>query len=128
MNVPEISAYIACVILAALALFQLALILGAPIGKFAWGGAHTVLPIKLRVGSFVSIILYGIFAIFILGKAGLTSIISDEGIVNVGIWVLTAYFVLGVFMNGISRSKPERALMTPVALVLAVLCLLIALR
>lgn len=126
MNVPEISACIACVVLAGLAFFQLALILGVPLGKFAWGGANTILPSRLRVGSFISIILYGIFAAIILSEAGLTGIISDEGVLNIGIWVLTVYFFIGVFMNGISRSKPERVLMTPVALVLAVLCLLVA--
>ena len=31
---------------------------------------------------------------------------------------LTAYFALGVIINGISRSKPERLVMTPTALVL----------
>ena len=41
-------------------------------------------------------------------------------------WVLAAYFTLGVVMNGISRSKPERRIMTPTALVLAVLYLILA--
>lgn len=41
-------------------------------------------------------------------------------------WVLTGYFARGVMMNGISRSKPERSLMTPVSLVLAVLSLVAA--
>lgn len=45
-----------------------------------------------------------------------------------GIWVLAVYFAVGVVMNGISRSKPERNLMTPVALVLAITTLLIALN
>ncbi len=42
-------------------------------------------------------------------------------------WVVVAYFVLGIAMNAISRSKPERWAMVPVAAVLAVLSLLIAL-
>ena len=37
------------------------------------------------------------------------------------------YLTLGVVMNAISRSKPERYAMTPVALALALLALLIAL-
>ncbi|WP_425846025.1 hypothetical protein [Agrococcus sp. TSP3-2-1] len=43
------------------------------------------------------------------------------------VWVVVAYFVLGIAMNAISRSKPERWAMVPVAAVLAVLSLLIAL-
>ena len=38
-------------ILGVLAVFQLALALGAPIGHFAWGGAHRVLPARLRIDS-----------------------------------------------------------------------------
>ncbi|MCC2307593.1 hypothetical protein [Cellulomonas chengniuliangii] len=41
-------------------------------------------------------------------------------------WVLTAYLAVGVIMNGISRSKPERAVMAPVALVLAVCSLIVS--
>jgi hypothetical protein len=44
----------------------------------------------------------------------------------VSMWVLTAYFALGVLMNGISRSRPERLIMTPTALVLAALYLILA--
>lgn len=123
----EILAFAACVLLAGLALFQLSLIFGAPLGKFAWGGAHTVLPTKLRLGSVVSIILYAVFAVIILDRAGMLNITDNRSTSNLMIWALTIYFFIGVFMNGISRSKPERNLMTPLALALAVLCLLIAL-
>jgi hypothetical protein len=44
------------------------------------------------------------------------------------IWVLTAYFGIGVLANAASRSRPERLVMTPVALVLALCCLVIALE
>ena len=116
----------ACTILAALAVFQIALIADAPIGRFAWGGQNNVLPRKLRIGSAVSIVLYVIFALVILGRAGLVAVLPEVA-TSVGIWVLVAYFTLGIVLNGISRSKPERNLMTPVALVLAVLCLVVAL-
>ena len=69
----EIVAIVSCSVLLLLAIFQILLIFGAPLGRFAWGGAHTVLPVNLRVGSFVSIILYAAFAQIILAKAGLTN-------------------------------------------------------
>ena len=120
------AALAATAILAALAVFQAALIAGAPIGRFAWGGQHRVLPTKLRIGSAVSIVLYALFAVVILQRAELNELFPDA-VARVGIWILTAYFVLGIVMNGISRSKPERNLMTPVCVVLAVLCLVVAL-
>ena len=46
---------------------------------------------------------------------------------DVGIWVLTGSFTLGVLMNATSRSRPERMLLTPVALLLAGRCLVVAL-
>lgn len=119
----EISAFVACFILLCLALFQLALIFGVPIGRFAWGGAHGVLPVKLRIGSVVSIILYAFFAVVLLDKAGITDVIGNSDTVQIIIWVITGYFFIGIAMNAISRSKPERMVMTPVALALAVLFL-----
>lgn len=123
----EILAIITCLVLASLTVFQIALIAGAPIGKYAWGGQHTVLPRNLKIGSAVSILLYVSFAIIILSKAGLIAILNNQSFLNVAIWVLASYFWLGIIMNGISRSKPERNLMTPVALTLALLTTVIAL-
>jgi hypothetical protein len=42
-------------------------------------------------------------------------------------WVLAGYFLLGVAMNAASRSREERRTMTPVALVLCLLCVAVAL-
>jgi hypothetical protein len=114
-------------VLAALAVFQLVLIAGAPLGRFAWGGQHVVLPARLRVGSAVSIVVYGVVALFLLQAGGAHSVLP-RGLVDVGMWVLTGYFALGVALNAASRSRPERLVMTPVALALAVVCLVLALR
>lgn len=115
-----------CVILAVLAVFQLALALGAPLGRFAWGGQHRVLPARLRVGSAVAIVIYAVIAVLALDRAGAIDVVSDV-VSTVGMWVVFAYFVLGIPMNAISRSRAERYTMTPVVIVLAVLSLLIAL-
>ncbi|MEV4953675.1 hypothetical protein [Paenarthrobacter nitroguajacolicus] len=123
----QLWAILACIILGCLAVFQVALAAGAPLGRFAWGGQHDVLPQKLRVGSVVSIVLYALFGYTALAKAGLAPVLVSETFTDIFMWVLTAYFILGVAMNAISRSKPERFVMTPVALVLAVLFLLLSL-
>ncbi|MEO8282319.1 MAG: hypothetical protein ABI568_02765 [Pseudarthrobacter sp.] len=117
----------AAAVLAVLAVFQMALIAGAPLGHLAWGGRHKVLPPKLRMGSAVSIALYGIFAYIALARAGLASPLVSGSFTDVAAWVLTAYFALGVVMNGISRSRPERLTMTPTALALALLYLVLSL-
>ncbi|WP_350347699.1 hypothetical protein ABIQ69_13795 [Agromyces sp. G08B096] len=114
------------VVLALVAVFQLALVFGAPLGRFAWGGAHRVLPARLRVGSAVSIVIYAVIALLALDRVGAVDVVPDVVSV-VGMWVVFGYFVLGIALNAISRSKPERAVMTPVTAVLAVLSLFVAL-
>ncbi|SIO28631.1 hypothetical protein [Agromyces cerinus] len=115
-----------CVILGVLAVFQLALTLGAPIGRFAWGGQHRVLPARLRIGSAVAIVIYAVIAVIALDRAGAIDVVSDV-VSTVGMWVVFGYFVLGIPMNAVSRSRAERYTMTPIVVVLAVLSLLIAL-
>lgn len=126
MMLDHFAALAACTVLAGLAVFQCALIGGAPIGRLAWGGQHDVLPAGLRVGSAVSIILYALFGYAAVAKAGWVPPLVSENVTSISMWVLTAYFALGVIMNGISRSKPERLVMTPTALVLAALYLILA--
>jgi hypothetical protein len=120
-------ALVGAVLLGCLAVFQLLLVTGAPLGRFAWGGQHVVLPPRLRIGSGISIALYAVFALLMLQAAGAFAVLP-HGLAGVAIWVLTAYFALGVAMNAGSRSRPERLVMTPTVLVLAVVCLALALH
>jgi hypothetical protein len=75
----------------------------------------------------VSIVLYAAFAVLILQAAGGLSVLPD-GVADVAIWVLAGFFVLGIAMNAISRSRPERLVMTPVVAVLAAACLVLAVQ
>lgn len=116
----DIFAFIALLTLSGLTLFQIALIFGAPLGRYAWGGGSKVLPMRLRVASVTSIALYTTFAVFIANKAELVDFIGNRQVLDIGMWVFTVYFFIGIGMNALSRSKPERYLMTPIAGVLAV--------
>jgi hypothetical protein len=117
--------WIACAALAGLAAFQAALVAGAPLGHFAWGGQHRVLPRKLRIGSAVAIAIYALFAVLLLQKAGVIALLPGP-VVQIGLWVQFAYLVLGIGANAISRSRAERLTMTPVCLMLATLVLIVA--
>ena len=85
-----------------------------------------MLPPNKPIGSVISILLYALFALIVLEKAQLMNVISNETFIDVAMWVLTGYFALGIVMNAISRSKPERFTMTPVAGA-GWLCLVVAL-
>ena len=127
MPIAQLAALAACAVLACLAVFQGALIVGAPLGRMAWGGQHNVLPTRLRIGSAVSLALYALFGYAALARAIIVQPLVSDAVTAVVVWVLAVYFALGVVMNGISRSRPERLIMTPVALVLAALYLVLAL-
>ena len=121
------AAVAAYVLLAALAVFQIALAAGAPLGHLAWGGQHRVLPRGLRIGSAVSVVLYALFAFVIWRAADYATDVGDVRESYLMIWVLTAYFALGILVNAVSRSRPERFVMTPVVAVLFACCLVVAL-
>lgn len=123
----EIYAVLVAILFIGLCAFQLLLALGAPLGRYAWGGSHVVLPTKLRLSSLLSIFLYLIFIGFILSKAGIIELVSNQQILNGGMWGITGYLFLGIFMNAISRSTKERIVMTPLVCILAILFLLVAL-
>jgi hypothetical protein len=122
-----VAAVLACVLLGALAVLQVLLVLGAPLGRFAWGGQHRVLPTPLRVGSVVSIAIYALLATVGLARADLVPLAVPAGVVRTATWVVVAYLLLGAGLNLASRSKPERAVMTPLTAVLCALYAVVAL-
>ena len=71
------AAIAAAVILGGLAAFQLALALGAPYGRFAWGGRYAVLPTPLRVGSLVTMVVYVLCGVTLLDRAGVIDVLDE---------------------------------------------------
>lgn len=119
------AAVIAVLILMALSGLQVLVASGRPYGRLVWGGQHVVLPSPLRVGSALSLVIYAGIAWVLLARAGLVP--GRGGAVDLATWVVLAYFLLGIVMNGISRSRLERAVQTPTCLLLALCTLVIAL-
>jgi hypothetical protein len=115
-----------CLIHVILAGLQTALAAGAPLGRFAWGGRQRVLPTGLRIGSLVTIVLYALFVLIALERAGASALLPGV-VAEVGIWILAAYFFLGIIMNALSRSAAERLTMAPACLLLVASSVLLAL-
>jgi len=116
---------VAALILAGLVCFQLLLAAGMPLGHYAWGGAHQILPRALRIGSVVATLIYLLAALIILEASNITDFVASD-LPRVAVWVLAGFFAIGVAMNAISRSKKERR-MAFVALSLSALCAIVAL-
>lgn len=105
----------------AIAVFQLFLALGKPWGEYAWGGQHQgMLPNGLRIGSMIATLLLASFAIVNLAYAGMVKLPLSHESLAVAQKVVTGYSVLAILANAASRSRKERLLWTPVALLLAI--------
>jgi len=111
------------------AAFQAALALGAPLGSASWGGAYEgQLPTSLRIASGVAACVYVLFALIVLGRGGFRGVPLPYGVLRWGTWVLVGLMLVGVLPNLASTSGWERFGWGPLALILALLCLFVALR
>ena len=126
MSTAAAAAIVATVVFAALAGLQLLVAVGKPYGRLVWGGAHRVLSARLRIGSVIAVVLYAAFTLVLLDRSGLLSVFGSGAFRVVAAWVLFAYLAIGIALNAISRSRPERFTMTPVTAVLAACALIIA--
>ena len=106
--------------------FQAALALGAPLGRAAWGGTRTHLPGGLRIASAVAVVFWLFAALIVLGRAEFEISPVSDAITRWGTWILVGVLLVGALMNFASSSPWERFLWGPLALVLAVLCFVLA--
>lgn len=108
-------AYIFTGVVAVVAVFQLALMCGAPFGHLAMGGRFPArFPATLRVAALVQAILLAFFALVTLSKAKVLWVQYYDVAENV-IWVVVAVSGLSLIMNLVTPSKWERILWAPVA-------------
>ncbi len=120
-------ALVAAAGVAGMATFQILLAMGLPLGHAAFGGSNAVLSAKLRVASVISALLFVAAFYVVLARGGLLGVASESVTVRITIWVLAAIFGLSTLANIASRSRWERFLMAPVALVLTACCVAVAL-
>jgi hypothetical protein len=118
------AAVAACLLLAGLVVFQVLLVCGLPLGRFAWGGQQDVLPSRLRVGSAVASVVYVVVGWVLVARAAQ----GAGGVLGVVTWVVAGFFLLGTAGNLVSRSLPERLVMTPVAFALCALTVVVAIQ
>jgi hypothetical protein len=108
------------------AVFHVALAAGSPLGRAAWGGAHERLPTNLRVASAIATVVWIAAALVVLARAGFDASPIPASAAAWATWVLAGLLLVGAVMNLISRSRLERLIWGPVALVLAGLTAVVA--
>jgi hypothetical protein len=124
---PQTAAWIfgACIVV--LALFQLALALGAPWGSLAMGGRFPGrFPPAMRVAALVQIAIYGLMAAIVFARAGIALPDLLE-ISRIAVWAVVALMAVAVLLNLVTPSKWERRLWAPAAAVMLAASLRVAL-
>lgn len=109
------------------ALFQIALAFGAPLGAAAWGGTETVLSPERRGSSGVAALILLLAALTVCGRAGMLK--TTRGwmrLFRVGAWVLVVQMALNTLANLASPSPWERNVMSALTLMLGALCVGVA--
>lgn len=121
MNIVELSAWIVVLALGLVSLFQIALIAGAPMGEYAFGGQNPgKLPTKFRIGSVFTLAIYVGIIGHMLAQLGILPKMLPAGLNSAANWAIFGLNLLSLVMNAISRSKKERDMWVPVALLLSV--------
>ena len=126
MDLATVAALVFAAVAGGVVAFQLGLAMGAPWGAYAMGGAFPGrFPPPLRVAAAVQAVVIGLLAAIVLSGAGL--VLPDLALTFPWlVWVPVVVSALAVVLNAISRSAGERRIWVPVALVLLLSSLIVA--
>ena len=106
--------------------FQIALALGAPWGAYAMGGAFPgQFPPELRVAAVVQAVILAGLALVVLARAGIT-LPQWSRTSRWLVWVVVAFSALSLVLNLITPSARERAIWAPVALIMLICSVIVA--
>ena len=118
--ITTISSITGTVLLLAVAVMEILLVIGLPLGEFTMGGRYKVLPPLYRIFAVSSVILQLFGAAMILQGAGLMNMWFSDKIVKIICFVFAGFFAVNTVMNIISPSKKEKYVMTPLAAIEAI--------
>ncbi|MNP42905.1 hypothetical protein D3C76_1366970 [compost metagenome] len=126
MDFIYLSSIVVSVMFVLIAVFQVLLSLGFPLGEFALGGYYKVLPVRLRIVSAINAIIL-LFMGFVFLQY--TNVFKGYNFlpINILVWIITIFLGLNTIANLISQSKKERFIMTPLSSIAFILCLFIVL-
>jgi hypothetical protein len=124
--VPQVVAIVCSVALLVLAVYQVVLLTGAPLARFAWGGEDHYLQPQFR-GYAVLTVVAALLGVFVaLCGADILHLMPPLASA-IGCFVYTAALFAAFVLTARSRSPIERHLMLPSYLILSALFLIVAL-
>lgn len=120
MNIKLVAARTYAILSAGVIVFQIALALGAPWGEYAMGGAFPgQFPPELRVAAAIQAVILALLASVVLAHAGL-ALPKWSRASRWLVWVVVAFSGLSLVLNLITPSADERTIWAPVALVMVI--------
>lgn len=116
-------------LIGAVIVFQLAIALGAPLGRLTQGGSvDGALPMSGRLVAVASAVLLVVMALGLLARAGIGPLrTAPRRLVTAIAWFTAIYAGLGVLLNLASPSPAERWTWAPVTALILV-CAVVTLR
>lgn len=113
-------AILGTVLLLVVAVMEVLLICGLPLGEFTMGGRYKVLPPALRLAAASSILLQLFGALILLQGGGFMNMWFGVTPTRIICYAYGGFFAINAVMNLISPSKKEKFVMTPLAALEAV--------
>ncbi|MBQ4522008.1 MAG: hypothetical protein IJA10_03540 [Lachnospiraceae bacterium] len=114
------------IIFSVIAVLNILLIFGLPLGELTMGGQNKILPKNMRIMAIFSLPAQ-LFAIIIaLQGGGYLGLWFSYDVTKIICYVFAGYMMLNTIMNFISKSKKEKYIMTPLSLIAAVCFFIIA--
>jgi hypothetical protein len=127
MRIERPAAIAAAVLYLLIAAFQLALALGAPLGRAAFGGYVEQPGPELRIASVIAVLVWSSAALIILKRVGYDVWAPlPRRALPAAVWVLVGLAVVAILPNAITESPLERAIWLPFCLVQAALVITVA--
>lgn len=107
-----------CALASIAAVFQGALVLGAPWGHLTLGGRYTGrLAWRMRSFAAFSGVLLVLFGLVVLSRAGV-ALPMWRSFARFAVWPVIAYCAVGVGLDSMSKSRWERILWVPVTVMM----------
>lgn len=128
MRMTRAAAILFTIVTGGVVLFQLSLAFGAPLGSYAMGGAFPGLfPPPMRFAAFMQAALLVVTELVVLSRSGmlLRRWFRQS---KWAIWLVVVMGLISVVLNSITPSAGERAIWSPVAVVLFVCSFTVAIK
>jgi len=118
--------FILVALLGGVMIFQLMMAFGLSLQGAAWGGQLDTDSTSLQVASIIASLILLFAIMVVLEKLGIVRLLRMRRVIDGILWFLAAYLLLNTVLNLLSPGGIERWVMTPVALVGSILCIIVA--